>query len=60
VAEVVRHLQYDVVNEIEHDHFEEVMLFEGFGENDLVGDVVFKTLELDHFLLAGEHVLLGA
>jgi hypothetical protein len=38
----------------------EGMLCEGFGENDLVGDVVFKTLELDHFLLSGEHVLLGA
>jgi len=62
VAEHVREFEDDVVHEVEHDQLEEVVLLEGFGEDDLIRDwfLVPETLLLDDLVLAGEQVLLGA
>jgi len=62
VAEHVREFEHDVVHEVEHDHFEEVVLLEGFGEDDLVRNwfLSLEALVLDDLVFAGEEVLTRA
>ena len=61
VAEVVGHLEDDVVHEVEHDHLEEVVLLEGLREDDLVGHLaVFVAQRLDDHVRAREQVLARA
>ena len=58
VAVVVGQFEDNVLHEVEHDHLEEVVLFEGLGEDDLAGDAaVLVAALLDHFVLAREQVL---
>lgn len=55
MAEVVGHFEDDVLHEIEHDHFEEVVLLESFREDDLVRNLtVLVALLLDDLVFAGE------
>jgi len=57
VTEVVREFEHDVLHKVENDHFEEVVLFEGLGQDDLVRHLsVFVALLFDDLLLAGEYV----
>jgi len=61
VPVVVGQFEDDVLHEVEHDHFEEVVLLEGLGEDDLAGDAaVLVAAVLDHLVLAREQVLARA
>ena len=60
MADFVRNFKNDFINEIGNNHFKEVVFFESFRKDHLIGDVVvFETLLLDHFILAEEQVLHG-
>lgn len=67
MAHVVGQFEDEVIHQVQHDHFQEVMLLEGFGEDDLVRDALGVavgvsqglTFVLDCFLLASELVFAG-
>jgi len=53
VSNVIRQLHNYVLHNVEYDHFDEVPLFKGLGEDDLVRNVpLFVALVLDYLVLA--------